>query len=382
MTTQATGKAVNLRVRPIESADLCYPIDGVIWRLTSGLLGSKVSGINLQSLDDVLGDTEVLDVSRLYYGADRIYNYLSSATLSTLRNQPEKADLDNAIGMRQNAYLTTYSPDIISQVQQVFYDNPAEENSVVWRLLNDLQADTHKLNKALTDAYKAENIWGRIVKDAQSTTTLGSDQSAPGQPVISFDGRQDTKSRGFEFRNPSAENDMRYRRALASLQPEFLNAWRMAEMCKHGDTTFRNELFAIDQQIKKLQIAYVDTFLVAPFAGLVTGVFRSRGDYVTAGQPVVRVEDDTSVYLVGTVKLRGLLRVNSKIKVTTTLFDAPGGQPTIINGTVSAVRGHDSISEQWDVLILCENRTAQDEAILPLNYNFEFENTTIEVTAI
>jgi hypothetical protein len=34
------------------------------------------------------------------------------------------------------------------------------------------------------------------------------------------------------------------------------------------------------------------------------------------------------------------------------------------------------------VLILCENRTAQDEAILPLNYNFEFENTTIEVTAI
>ena len=382
MAASTTGKAVNLRVRPFRSVDLCYPVDGVIWRMLPGLLGTTVQGIGLTELYLMLGRTVQDDESRLQFGAESIYNYLGGSSLSILRNFSQAADLDHAIAMRQNAYLTTYSPEVLEKVEQVFYSNPADQNAVLWRLLTDLQTDARNHNKALTDAYKGEDLWGRVVKRTESVTTLGSDQEAPGQPVVSFNGVQDTKSRGFEFRHPSAENDIRYRRALAGLRPEFLNAWRMAEMCRRGDTTFGNELFAIDQQIQKLQVGYIDTFLVSPFSGLVTGMFCSEGDYVAAGQPVVRVEDDASVYLVGTVKYRGLLRVASQIKVVTTLFGAPGGRPTTIEGTVSAVRGHDAIDEQWDVLIRCDNRDAQDNAILPLNYNFDLDNTTIEVTAV
>jgi hypothetical protein len=91
---------------------------------------------------------------------------------------------------------------------------------------------------------------------------------------------------------------------------------------------------------------------------------------VRAGEPVLRVETDEPVYLVGTVKYRGMLRIGSKLKVTSTLFEAAGAADTEVSGEVVAVRGHDSVSEQWDLLVVCSNRTAAGDPILPLNYNF------------
>jgi len=93
-----------------------------------------------------------------------------------------------------------------------------------------------------------------------------------------------------------------------------------------------------------------------------------------------RVESDDFVYLVGTVKYRGMLRIGNTVTVSTTLFEAVGAAPVTVTGEVVAVRGHDSVSEQWDVLIFCENHTAAGDVVLPLNYNFDFESTTVEVT--
>jgi multidrug resistance efflux pump len=164
----------------------------------------------------------------------------------------------------------------------------------------------------------------------------------------------------------------------AAVRQEFLNAWRMSEMCRNGNTTFGNEVRAIDLSIRKLQAAYIDTFLFSPFRGIVTNAFHRKGDFVRAGEPVFRVESDTPIYLVGTVKYRGMLRIGSTLTVSTTLFEAAGAAPTKVSGKIVAVRGHDSASEQWDLLILCENVTAAGDK-LPLNYNFDFESTTIEV---
>jgi hypothetical protein len=74
--------------------------------------------------------------------------------------------------------------------------------------------------------------------------------------------------------------------------------------------------------------------------------------------------------------------VGSKLKVTTSLFDVDGPAATEVAGEVVAVRGHDSVAEQWDVLVLCSNRTPEGDPILPLNYNFDFEGTAIEVTQV
>ncbi|MEN4466814.1 HlyD family efflux transporter periplasmic adaptor subunit [Mycolicibacterium conceptionense] len=349
----------------------------VVFKLVDGPLGFKAP---------------VQDWSLLAWTSQKIYDRLSRATiLSALRADAIRSDIDNAIGLRQNAYITNYSPKIITQLKRIYSDRPGDASGVLPRLLLDLDKNSKTLYEALNAAYKEEESWGwgPVVKSATSETGMGGVENSwsqqghdHGHVYSENSGGSSTESRGFEFRYPALENRIQYRRALVNLRPQYLDALRMAEMCKHDDVTFANELNSIDRQIKKLQVAYIDTILVAPFDGVVTGVFRSKGDYVTAGQPVVRVENDSSIYLVGTIKYRGLLRVGSQIKVSTTLFDTPAGAATEMEGAVCAVRGHDSIDEQWDIIIKCPtNRTPAGDTIFPLNYNFDYESTTVDVTA-
>ena len=139
------GKAVNLRVRPVRSVDLCYPVDGLIARQEATLLGSPAPGINIESLYLVLLQTEQGDDSRLVWTSDKIYDFLHSGAprgasgLSHLRNGPAAAELDSAVMMRQNAYLTSYSPEILREVRKVYYDNPDDQKVVRHQLMADLE---------------------------------------------------------------------------------------------------------------------------------------------------------------------------------------------------------------------------------------------------
>src|SRR5262245_57729233 len=135
------GKAVNLRVRPLQSVDLCYPVDGVISKQSPTLLGSQVEALDVEylysRLSETVDDGSIFgpkDPSRLVWDSFTIYNYLfnlggkavgSGVThLSHLRNASEAADVDSALLMRQNAYLTSYSPEVLCRVRRVYYDNP------------------------------------------------------------------------------------------------------------------------------------------------------------------------------------------------------------------------------------------------------------------
>lgn len=374
----ATGKAINLRVRPIQSVDLCFPIDGVIGHQPANLVGQMVQGLDLgQSLFPLLDQTDPQDSGRLIYNSNAIYNGVANFVLSSLRNEPQAVDVDTAVSMRWNSYLSTYSPDAIAKMREIFWDDPNDATAPQWVLLTELEEESKRLNNLLADAYKQAGLEDKVIRLQKSTNDNKATQYTGAQHV-QFEGISDQTMDLIDFRLPSIENTVRYLRARVGLRKEYLNAWRQGEMYR-TDRGLYNELHVIDQQIKKLQVKYLDTFLIAPFNGLVTGVFRSVGDYVRAGQPVIRVENDERVYLVGTIKYRGPLRVGSAITVTTTLFDSPGTQPTITDGNLVAVRGHDAVDEQWDVLIECSNRTADGDPILPLNYNFDFKSTTVEV---
>lgn len=391
----ATGKAVNLRVRPVTSVDLCYPVDGLIsWQIPN-LYGTHVRHVMLQTLYSMLSHTasqrppeegELGGDSRLVWGSDKIHGYLRNVAgqaagpgttmVSRLRNVSEAADLDGAIAMRQNAYLTAYAPEVLEVARRVYHSNPGDEAAVRHRLLAQAEKDVRRLHRGLDDAYRRSG-WTGIIERARSEYDNKATQYSGGGHV-QFEGVADTLSWGYEYRYPSAENDLRYHNALAAVRHESVNAWRMSELHRHGATVFANELRTIDQSIRKLQSAYIDTFLVTPTPGVVTGVFREQGDYVRAGEPVVRVENDALVILVGTVKFRGIVRVGNAVTVSTTL--AGGTAPTTLSGEVIAVRGHDAVSEQWELLVLCDNLTGDDDRILPLNYNFDFERTTVEIT--
>src|SRR5262249_7777879 len=145
----------------------------------------------------------------------------------------------------------------------------------------------------------------------------------------------------------------------------------------HWDITFHNGLRSIDLDVRRLQAAYIDTLLVSPISGIVTGVYRNTGDFVRAGQPVVRVENDEEVLLVGTLKFGGLLTpLVSNVALTTNVFS---GQALSTTGSVVAVRGHDAEDEQWNVIIRCDNRVA-NQPPFPINYNLDFDNTTVNIT--
>jgi len=389
----ATGKSVNLRVRPVNSVDLSFPVDGVISKQSQTMLGSRVEGLDVEVLYGMLGQIAEGDSSRLQWDSKRILDYLFNVAgqaagpgvtlLSRLRNASEAADLDRALMMRQNAYLTSYSPEVLSEVRRVYYDDPSDESAVRHQLLRAVEFDAGRIHRGLEQVYKQRGWYDKVITNAFSTNDNKATQYS-GSGHIQFEGFTDTRSWGYEFRYPSAENDLRYHQARAAVRQEFLNAWRMSEMCRRGETTFANEVGAIDLSIRKLQAAYIDTFLFAPFSGIVTGLFHGQGDYVRAGEPVLRVEGPEFVYLVGTVKYRGMLRIGTKLEVSTTLFEAAGAAPITVSGEVVAVRGHDSVSEQWDLLVFCYNLDEgglhPNEPILPLNYNFDFESTTVTVT--
>jgi hypothetical protein len=234
-------------------------------------------------------------------------------------------------------------------------------------MLKDIEELTFELHEGLESVYKLKSWYGKVVTTAKT-------QSYP-------DGST-SELHGYEFRYPSKENDLRYLQSRAAVRQEFLNAWRMSEMCKFGNTTFPNEVGSIDSSIKKLQSAFIDTFLFPPFNGVVTGVFHAQGDYVRAGEAVLRVEANETILLVGTIKYRGMIHIGYKLDIITTLFEAKGAGQTGVSGKVVAVRGHDAVSEQWDLLVRCDNLTSTGEIIFPLNYNFDFESTFVKISAI
>ena len=91
---------------------------------------------------------------------------------------------------------------------------------------------------------------------------------------------------------------------------------------------FKNERQSLDLDVKRLQIAYLNTILMSPIDGIVTGIYKNSGDSVSAGEPVIRVEDNSSVILVATLAYQGSISVGQTMTVTTSLFDASARRPS------------------------------------------------------
>lgn len=372
----ATGKAIDLIARPVQSVDLCFPVDGVVQHLASSLLGERVQAFDIDELFKDLGTT-TRDDARLYFDSFHIYQTLAPQVLATLRAEPNKAALDKSIKMRENAYVTTYDIDVVNMAAELFFENSADNGLTLPNLIDGLLETVKNKHLSIKGAYDADGV--NIVKNVTSNMTGESVvQPLPAptiQPPFVNDSSSTTIQQSIGYRHPSYDNDIAYFEAQIRNVRDKFNAYRMQKMCRYHEQTFSNELSALDQDIRQLQAAYIDTILVSPFVGVVTGVFRHPGDFVRAGQPVMRIENDSQAYLVGKIKYRGMIRVNAHVTISTTLFDE---EDLTIDGVVKSVRGHDAANEQWDVLILCANLTNNGDAIFPLNYNLDYDVTTLE----
>src|SRR5262249_37856204 len=139
-----------------------------------------------------------------------------------------------------------------------------------------------------------------------------------------------------------------------------------------------NELTSIDSDVYRAQMAYLNTILLSPIKGTVTGVYKNLGDGVSPGEPIIRVENNDVIYLIATLVYRGPISIGSSVTVTTTLFDALGPS-TSIDGSVVAVRGAQE-DDHWEVTIKCDNLDNAGKPIFPLGYHFDYDDTTVSIS--
>ena len=188
---------------------------------------------------------------------------------------------------------------------------------------------------------------------------------------------QTSKSFLTDYAFPTIDNHLRNNRAQTDLLDEILGnstyALRVLELAE----IWKNELALLDAEVAKLQFNYAHTFLVSPMAGIVTAVYKNAGESVQAGEPVVRVEDDEVLLLVGSILCRSGVRLEDKVKVVIDNLFENGVPVQIDDGRVVAVRGHDSDNDEWEVIIEIKNPPSGGRRLLPLNYTFDRDDTKL-----
>jgi multidrug resistance efflux pump len=117
---------------------------------------------------------------------------------------------------------------------------------------------------------------------------------------------------------------------------------------------------------------------MSPIDGIVTGVYKHPGDPVQPGEPVIRVEDNSSILLMAKIVYRGPIALGATVTVTTQLFGM-AGPPTTIKGAVVSIRGAQE-DDHWDVIARCDNLDPGGNIILPLGYRFDFDDTAITIS--
>lgn len=437
------AKVRSFYVRPIHSVDLSFNTAGILsTRSPLARLGAPISSFDPTDVRTALETKD--ENGRHTYDSARIAAAFNSTFLFTLRNDVLGASLRQSIAQRQMAFLEKYKhkAQIIAALQKLYPANLQDPTGKVNRLqaLSKLSADR---KDAIQTQYQADpNIaWAGVLKesavstwanqgagvattmltpvamktDAYTITVNGGGQSSThstpdviSEPEAAQSGawnplrggdlsfraqqtttdmtavKQTTTSRGTEFRHPTFENSMRDQRAQVDLQDELLlhttYSYRVPDMDKIIDC----ELEVIDQEVLKNQLRFMQTFLYSPVSGVVTTIYKDLGEAVQPGEPVLRVENDDRVLLVGLVQYRAALQLHQRIELTTNgVFES--GDRLRITGEVVSVRGHDADSDVWDVIVEADNshelvlngRTSQVK--LPINYQFDRKSTVAEV---
>ncbi|MBP0019760.1 MAG: HlyD family secretion protein [Cyanobacteria bacterium SBLK] len=185
-----------------------------------------------------------------------------------------------------------------------------------------------------------------------------------------------------EFLHPKLTNTIRNSRVQVELMQQELTDSLYAFRVDDLTNIWNNELGGLDREVRKYQIALIRTFLLPPFKGVVTAVYKDVGESVEIGEPVLRIEDDEKLLLVGLINHRGSLRIgDTAIIKTNDLFES-GKEFEIKDFKVVSIRGHNSDNDVWDVILQGKNpKDDNGKTILPINYQFDKDNVTVEFSS-
>jgi biotin carboxyl carrier protein len=221
---------------------------------------------------------------------------------------------------------------------------------------------------------------------AKGNTTPYSMEQATSYQTSSSNGRtqqaQTIVNTDYGYRTPYYEAMAQYERAQISLIDQQFAAFMQGQLLQDQNlnTVFTNEKNSMDSDVYRLQIAYLNTILTSPIPGIITGVYKHPGEAVKAGEPVFRVENNNNIYLVARLIYRGpIVPGKSTIKISTALLDESSQQSTSFTGSPVVARGLGA-DDKWEVILQCGNQDQNSNTILPLNYHFDYDNTTVTVS--
>jgi multidrug resistance efflux pump len=414
--TKPNGKVRSLTVRPIQSADLAFEMPGMIsfQDFDKAKLGERVNKCDLESeIYRVLNEAD--QSSGLFkYGAEIILDKLKDFVLFTLNNRALRAALRQSILVRANAYFEKYSK--INEIQDFYkeiYANTDESKNKIRRLESLRQSHEDKIAELVK---KYNELAKKIVIDAKSTvkitplatktsqqkievsTTEHTVPETTSEPLILKDGGwKDLKSLGDQLENPKNASlfsqetitdlvDFKYplkdeeialQRIQLEIQDELLKHQLINLKVQNLTQIMNNELQLLELDITKLQNAFLQTLLISPISGLITAIYKDVGETVSAGEPVIRVENDEELLIVGFIQYRGSLKLQQEVTLATKIFET--NETKEILGRLVAIRGHDADDDEWDVIIHCSNAEKPEDRIIPINYHFDKDTTELYI---
>lgn len=403
----ATAKPISLSVRASQAAHLCFEVGGILGELNVEL-GYSVKQFDFATFYALLGSIPTIPghPARMIYDFLEIQGVVNKFTLASLRAEGAKATLNKAINARANVFYAKFAnaPAIIAQMNSLY--SPSIAGSKPNRL-EILASFSQQQMEQLRDAYLAD---GRtdVVKTTNSfvssNTTANSDNetidfkaaaqtfSAPAGSVTTTGTRsghldlgKSTANQGelianmdYAYRTPYLENFAQYERAQISLIDEQFAQFMSGQNLPFLGAVFQNELQSMDGDVFRTQIAYLNTILMSPMVGTVTGLYKNPGESVRPGEPVLRVENSVEILLVATLVFRGPISLGATVTVDTMLFDSPA-PPTTLSGSAVSVRGLNA-DDHWEVIVKCNNLDAGGKPIFPLGYHFDYDDTTVSIT--
>ncbi len=425
----APAKVISLSVRPLQASHLCFNTDGIIGDPILDANGDPVASLgavvapalgpnnsvpggasavlfNFDSFYQTLSNRPTVsgNDSLLEYDATNIVSYTKPYALATLRAEGRKLALRKAINARQNAFYAKYGTNQQTQIINTmngYYSNSNSDSKPArlsrlssmldqqWNELDQQYQNDHRTGVVKTTSITSisNTVSGQFV---ENVNLLGGGFPVPPQSenwtaelapadvsLTQESGAGISNVMGYGYRIPSIEDHAKYERAKVNLIDQQFAQFMAGQTLPNLKQIFENELESIDMDVCRLQVSVLDTILMSPIAGTITGVYKKPGDFVRAGEPVIRVEDSSTVLLVAKLVFPGAITIGDTMTISTTLYDGSILDPAI-TGTVVAVRGQKE-DDHWEVIVKYSN-IGGGSFTLPLGYHFDYDDTTVTIS--
>ena len=402
------AKPLSLNVRPLRVSSLSFQVSGIFaesfCELGASVLAFDFNDIGLRFRQANVGAPRT--DGRVRFDSDGIDAATKTPpqrfALGALRAEVAKAGLNKAIVQRANVFITKHAKtaEIVSVLQaaatvkearlarlsrrsqqrtdkllSAYQHTGRDEVDVVTKTTTDITSKHHEEPFVTTTTEVSEKVTTSITahKLVVSASAVKNSDKAGAVEI------QSIENTGYEFRMPFIEEDMRNDREQNSISDQRVAHFLQSHYLDRIPEIYDNELAALDADINQWQAAYLDTILLSPISGTVTGVYKNPGEHVSAGEPVVRVEDNSEVLIVANLICRGPIAVGSVLQIATPLFDSSDTQTALKAVIVSARCQRDN--DHWEVVAKCANLDGAGDTILPLGYSFDFDTTDVQVLA-